>query len=266
VLVATPVLLFTLALLVKLVIARRRIGRGWRIMALAFCLPLLFIMLQKSLRFSIHVNWTLPAYLSLIPASVHMSFVLGRRLRRRIGSVAAVHRAFKGLCWTGMLCIAVNIVACLYLIVLQPRLGYVSAFGPWKELAVIVEDLEDRIPEHGDREPLIITEGRYRMASVLAFYRLPIEDDYDSWKQTSSQWLIEGRGLGYEYWSDQKDWIGRTVIYLDSRKQIPKDVAACFDHFEIVHDPRLQALGDYQLAVGTGYRGPKRSGKPAADG
>jgi len=262
-LAATPILVITLGLLLRRTITHRRLGSSWRVVALVFSLPLLVVMLQKSLRFSIHVNWTLPAYLSLIPATTHMSFVLWRRASRRTREIAIAQRSLSGLRWTAIACIGVNAVACLYLIFLQPRLGYVSAFGPWKQLAEIVEDYEDRLPEQAGHEPVIITEGKYRMASVLAFYRLPIEDDFDSWQQTSSQWLIEGRGLGYEYWTDRKDWIGRTVIYLDSRKQIPKSVATCFDHFEIIHDPRLKELGDYQLAVGTGYRGPlgkRRSG------
>ncbi|HVP73452.1 MAG TPA: hypothetical protein VMS30_06910, partial [Phycisphaerales bacterium] len=210
-------------------------------------------MAAKSLRTSIHINWTLPAYLSLIPVACH-TLVAVARLRSR----HAFNRLrMNGLAWTFGCCIAANIIGFLYLLVLQPRTHLIRALGPWRELADVVERHEDELEAQVGYEPLILADGKYRLASILAFYRVSIEDQPTA-PFTSNQWFVGDTGLGYAYWQNRDDWLGKTCLYLDDDGNVARDVRGRFDSFEVIEDPKLDALG-YQLAICRGYRGP---GKP----
>ncbi len=72
--------------------------------------------------------------------------------------------------------------------------------------------------------------------------------------------MLEGKGLGYPYWSTQSEWIGSDVIYVSDDRDFA-DVARWFDSFDIVSDARLVGAGqDYHVAVGRRLRtAPKPS-------
>jgi len=212
-LVLTPVV-FALLLLLPGYLARRlrRIMVPRWLFSLAFSLPMLLVMVQKSFHSEVHINWTLPLFLSLLPALARLSRVRLRQARRRLA-----FRPAAPLLWTANICLVINILTGFYLLFVQPRTGWLQAFGPWRELAAMVETLEDEVAATTGQEPLIIAEGKYRLASVLAFYRTPLESDSRASDYTSSEWMISGEGLGYEYWMSRKDWVGRTcvVVYDD---------------------------------------------------
>ena len=102
---------------------------------LCFGVPLLSVMAAKSLRTHIHINWTLPAYLSLIPLTCH-SLIAMARLR---SPQTFIRRRMNGVAWTFGCCIAADAIVLLYLLVLQPRVQLIRAFGPWSELAGFVD-------------------------------------------------------------------------------------------------------------------------------
>src|SRR5690606_29376113 len=116
---------------------------------------------------------------------------------------------------------------------------------------------EEVLEYESGREPLIVGMDKYRLASVLAFYRGPMETHAESAEFTNSQWLVEGPGLGYRYWSEPSDWLGYDcVVVADARNT---DLHAQLDHVfgsvEIVQDERLSKLGKkrYQIAICRGY-------------
>jgi len=227
-------------------------GRTWFV--LSFSVPLLAVMAFKSLRYPIHINWTTPAYLALIPLCVHL---LAAWTRQRLAAPQRYTRLAgpTALGWTFLVCSVVNVSMFAFLLFLQPRLNLIHGFGPWEELAAIVEEYEDSYEHSAEQELFIMADGEYRLASVLAFYRMPIEDHEDPSATTSSQWLLGFNGLGYQYWMNGDDLIGRDCLYLDDNDDLAEDVQACFESFEIIDDPRLAALG-FQLALCKHYLGP----------
>jgi dolichol-phosphate mannosyltransferase len=250
ILVATPLLLWAWGVLIPRRLRRRRGVLAPRyLIALAFSLPLLSIMAYKSLRYGIHLNWTLPAYLSLFPVA---GYWFALRMPKRS---ASGQRTLFGGTQAAMVvaCMAINIFMIGYLLILQPRLQWISAFGPWNQLAAIVEEYEDKLEQEGSDEPLIVAEGKYRLASVLAFYRQPLELEVDSASFTTSMWPFGGNGLGYPYWSDLDDWKGRNVLYVDdSNSDLDAILRPHFREIELVSDERLLSLGGtrYRLAIG----------------
>jgi hypothetical protein len=145
-----------------------------------------------------------------------------------------------------------------YLLTLQPRLQLISAFGPWRQLAELVEQHEERLERETGREPLIVGEGKYRLASVLAFYRKPLELKANSANFTTSGWIFGRKGLAYPYWTSGQRWQGVDCVYVvdDDDDDILKEVQPLFESVEIVDDPRLQSLGrdKYRLAICRGLK------------
>lgn len=248
-LIATPVILWgCFRLTIRQVQTPRRLLTPRYIITYAFSLPLLLVMAYKALRYDVHINWTVPAYLALLPAVSQWIIV---HLRQRSSSFKAQLWA-RRLAWTLLLCLLVNISLVAYLLVLQPRVHWIWAFGSWKQLARVVEEHEDRVERESGGEPLIIADGKYRLASVLAFYRRPLEHSVDSSHYTTSEWLLGGNGLGYPYWGDLDRWQGVDCLYISDNEI---DVARLQQHFKEVHivsDPRVSAIerGRYHLAVG----------------
>ena len=93
---------------------------------------------------------------------------------------------------TLMTCLGFNVCAAFYLLVVQPRTDALEAFGPWRQLAVRVQQHADELQRQTGREPLVIADGKYRLASVLAFYRQPLELDVDASRNTTSRWILGG--------------------------------------------------------------------------
>lgn len=251
VMVATPVLLIgTILLSARLLRSRRRLTapRWW--IPICFGLPLLAVMAYSSLRHTIHINWTLPAYLSLLPAVAHRAMIAARHARLKRGRRVGL----RSLAWTAAACTILNVGLLGYLLAGQPRLWTISAFGPWRELALLVEEYEERLEAETGQEPLIIADGKYRLASVLAFYRTPLEDRAPPAHFTSSQWLLKGSGLGYEYWFRPNDWVGKPMVCVGHGPGLAGEIEGRFDRVEPIDDPRLKSLG-YEAALCYGYRG-----------
>lgn len=236
---------------------REASGRRWRRpghwFALSFFLPAAAVVVAKSLTSTIHINWTAPIYLSILPWLVHTGRAYLRleqrkrtRWRWRPGAVA-----------TGFLCLLVNSTLLIYLLALQPRMHWWRAFGPWKPLAQVVEEHEERLETETSRPPLVIADGQYRLASVLAFYRNRFDRRYpfnrkgaedESSRFTTSQWVLKGKGLGYEYWLSREAMVGRAAVYVSDRKNFGALIAPWFERVETARDPRLAGT-PYHLLV-----------------
>jgi dolichol-phosphate mannosyltransferase len=249
--VATPVLLLGALWLPARLLRRWRrptAARWW--IAACFGMPLLVVMAYNSLSHSIHINWTLPAYLSLMPAVAHWAGIATRRVASGRGRFGAM----SGVAWTGAVCMIINVGMMVYLLADQPGRWRLSSFGPWRELAVLVDEYEDRMAAETGQVPLIIADGKYRLASVLAFYRTPLEEQVPAARFTSSQWLLSGRGLGYEYWLRSEDWLGKPMVCVAHGTGLTEEIEGRFNRVEVIDDPRLRSLG-YEAALCYGYRG-----------
>lgn len=243
--VLTPLaLVMFFVLLPRLAKSKRRLFTPRWIIALCFCLPLMLLFYQKSLKFQIHVNWILPLFLSFFPAIALLIYT-----KRRWFRAAVV--------WTFSICVILNVLIMSYGLFFQPRAGWLPGMGPWKKLARIVEEYEDKLEETGSLEPLIICDGRYRLASLLAFYRLPIEDDSKAPQFTTNQWIVGDHvGLNYEYWMNPEKWAGRNCLYIYEKDSALEKIKTCFDSIEIVDDTRLtfRRGHEYRLAICRGFK------------
>lgn len=256
VLIATPLVLCVIFLLCARGARRpsRLLAPRW-LMTLCFSLPPMAVMAYKSFTSEIHVNWTFPLYLTLLPAVSHWLVIQ----LRQPGDTLRHRRAAGGIAWTAFAGVFLNVGFMLYLLALQPRLQGIAAFGPWQQLADLVGQHEDRLERETGREPLVIAGGKYRLASVLAFYRSPVEGASTASRYTTSRWIVSGRsGLAFPYWTTPERWLGIDCIYVtdDEDHKVVKELRPLFDSVELVDDPRLKGLGnvDYRLAICRGLR------------
>jgi dolichol-phosphate mannosyltransferase len=245
--VATPPLLIGLGwLYVRTFRNRRRLLTQRQLLAWCFSVPLLLVMGYKSFRYDICLNWTMPLYLSALPAVAQLGLAQWRLVRRGFGWFAWVRTAPA----TIVGCLGLDVLMLLYLLTLQPQVGWISALGPWRELAAKVEAVEDRFEAQWAHEPLIVVADKYRLASVLAFYRTQLEQDVRTSNFTTSQWILGGRGLGYAYWANKDQWIGHDCVVVAEGNDVEK-YASQFREFQLVDEFRLNHR-TYQIGIGRG--------------
>ncbi|MGH8548932.1 MAG: glycosyltransferase family 39 protein [Methylococcales bacterium] len=244
--VATPGVLAGLSwLYVRTLRTRRRSLRPRWLMALSFSLPLLLTTSYRALFYDVHLNWTLPLYLSTLPAITQLVLVLCRQMRKRISTVVWRHAALT----TGVGCLTLNLVAIVYVLILQPKAGWVSALGPWRDLAAAVQKVADTQQTETGHEQLIVGEGKNRLASVLAFYRTPLEKDVRASDFTTSQWITDGsEGLAYPYWAKADKWVDCDIIFVDGHNVIGS-IASRMGSLQVLGDVRLDHKS-YHIAVG----------------
>lgn len=156
---------------------------------------------------------------------------------------------------TGVICLSVDAGLTVLVLATPPGSRIAPAFGAWRELAACVDHYEDRIEAQTGKEPLIIGGDSYRTAALLAFYLARLEGPEPASKFTTSQWVIAGSGLGFEYWSRASDWVGSPGVYVSRAGQDLSAVRACFQKVEVVDEPRMAQLG-YEIALCYSYRGP----------
>jgi len=247
--VATPVVLAgAVWLYARVGCNRRRLLTPRWLLAVCFSAPLLAVMSYKSLSYGIRLNWTLPLYLSLLPAIAQLGFAYARRARKPLRA-AAWPRAALATLWV---CSCLNILVLVYLLALEPSLHLIAAVGPWRELATQVEKVGERLEAETGQEPLVIGEDKYRLASVLAFYRTPLEHDVRASDFTTSQWIIKGRGLGYPYWAKRQLWTTNDCVIVNDANDIER-CAPYFKEFILVDQFHL-GRATYRIAIGRGPR------------
>jgi dolichol-phosphate mannosyltransferase len=271
-LVVTPVIFFALPMMLARTFRRgrqRAIRSPRTLVALAFSMPMLAVMAWSSLRHDVHINWTAPLYLSLIPFIVHEVAARSRwrqRLaqtgrRRRRFSLAALVRSttleFSGVVSAGALLVLVSLPT-------LARYDISSPFGPWHALAIEVERAEDRLERESGREPLVIGCGKFELASELAFYSPAAADGDRACASTTSQWLMNGEdGIGYRYWLRREDWIGRDCIVVGESRFLRHVTEPWFESVEICALPGIHLSKPMALAV---CRGLRREAKACGHG
>jgi len=192
----------------------------------------------------------LPAYLSVMPAVAQLTLMLWHRwAKKKLG----------GFSWqrAGLVtvagCLMLNVLAMAYLLALQPRTGWIPTLRQWRELAAAVQTVDERLKKETGREPLIIGTDKYRIASVLAFYRTPMETDLRASDFTTSGWILGGEGLGYPYWTTKDKWIGGDCIVVDDDQNELRGFAQQFRTFEMASQIQLNRK-TYYIGIGHGLR------------
>lgn len=220
--VATPLLLLALPGLGQCIWRRRKHPR-WTV-AWAFSLPLLLVMAGECFHYEVHINWTLPAYLSMMPAAFYL-------LEIHIRSHSIGWRQWiPGMQVAFAVCVAINVLLFGYLLKTANSNSRVPDIGPWHQLAVFVEKYEDQFEDQTHQEPMVVAGGTYRLASLLGFYRYPLERAVPSSYYTTSGWFIEGKGgLEFAYWANRQAWRGRNCVFITDEDDLVRRLSPYFD-------------------------------------
>src|SRR5438132_619503 len=116
--------------------------------ALSFSLPLFCLSAASSLKTEVHLNWTAPAFLSLLPAATKVfQNVMENASRRSANWWRAGASISLGLCAAA---IVMGLTSLTWGI---PRL-YEQADG-WRSLAAAVEAAEDKLEGESGLEPFV---------------------------------------------------------------------------------------------------------------
>lgn len=210
-LLLTPLIfaLFTAAWYLALRRFRRANAWRWRLAA-CFALPWLSVCFWHGLHVTVNINWPLPAYLSLLPMAaplLRLRFGLHRRLAWLRKPTLARRYA--------TILVAVNTVVLLFISFQIPGLPRPHIFAAWNRLGEAVEVIEDAMSEESGSDPLIIADGKYKLASALAFYMRdwPVSDD---WQYIVPAGTVMGGGLNYANWHKFDDMTGRNALFVST--------------------------------------------------
>lgn len=210
---------------------RRDIAGRWRF-ALCFSVPWLAICAYHGLFAEIHMNWPIPAYLSLLPVSV---VLLRCRLLPPLPRFALPRmQRFLPHYTGGML--ATNIILMLIVTGRIPGVPTPHTSVRWDELGHAAEMAEEAFHADAGSEPFILADGRYNLASELGFYMRDPGDDGD-WHDVMPLTTAIGGGLNYTNWRQAADFLGRNAIFITSDNK-PTKLAALHSAFESIESPQ----------------------------
>jgi dolichol-phosphate mannosyltransferase len=230
--------------------------------AIAFSLPLLGILVLESLRINVHINW----------AAAHRL----RAICRLAPSLPAARMARRSIVGTAIACAVVATAVLPYVAFVRPKGGFLAnEFGPWPALANEIHKVEEQLERQTGREPLVVADGPFELASEIGFYRAKMEDDLDGddedadhrdpstgkfihvtgedapSRTTTSQWLFQkGPGNGFPFWLNQDKWIGCDVLYVSAYADIPSEISSQTDSATLVTLPYLGGKRQYHVVIG----------------
>ncbi|RMF79603.1 MAG: hypothetical protein D6744_09010, partial [Planctomycetota bacterium] len=243
-----------------------RSGR-WRF-AVCFALPWLAVCLWQGLSARVHINWALPAYLSLLPVAVVLMRVPGLlpAPSRRWRPATLIRRYL----WT---MVVIESLVLLYVTVPIPHVPRPTLFAPWNHVASAAERAEDEFEVHTSSEPFIIAGGVYKLASELAFY-MREGSGHTDWRDVIPQGAVHGGGLNYVNWHNVAEFFGRNAVFVTDHDD-PQVVATLREYFDRVDPPKLMYehasalgavkrywwIGCHRLA-GTPKQGRRAIGEP----
>lgn len=248
--VGTPIVIGGFAVILYRGIFRQRLSAREK-MALAFSVALLLSVAKKAWAYPVHIDWAAPAYLSFMPGALQIAAV-----RIRAG------RAWPRLLWrqgaatlTLQVCVVIDIALIFFLIAVQPRTHTFRLFGPWDQLAARVEQYEDALETRTGAEPLIIVDGKYELASLMAFYRNRVRPEDHPAQMTVNQVAFGDTALGYAYWTDRQSWRGKDCIFVDVGSDPGPRLAGWFDDVTVKWTGIASNGVRYSISECHGYRG-----------
>jgi dolichol-phosphate mannosyltransferase len=236
------------------------IGRSYTF-GLVFLIVPLSVFLTFSLFRSIRLNWTGPLWLSLIP---FIAFYLAPE------TAMLPQRVFRQIrrAWPATLAVCLMIYGGFlhYISLRFPGIGYPDHFPivGGRDLGQQIGMMADNLKSASGLEPLVVGMDRYRISSLLAFYR-PEKTPSGSSSHRKSVFLTAGTdlfggsSLMYEYWFAGKPVDKRLMILVSNKRSYLEgiDVRSRFRRMEeiqqIVVRKNGKAVDTYFYAVAHGY-------------
>ena len=221
--VLTPMLFALFAVAVV-----RAVKRGWLQgddrwnFAAAFFVPLFLVLVRASFKTGIHINWTAPAYLSMVLAAtaVFVEGVGGMRARWwRMGGALTV-----GACGVVML------LAISSLVWFVPKALVYHHAGGWRGLGREVEAAEQALEKRTNQKVFTIGADKYYLAAELGFYTQEPDEQVNAF-------ALGKNGLGYRYWTDLHKFDGLPAIAV-LNKPSRELLAELGEDFERTDTPR----------------------------
>jgi len=195
--------------------------------AVSFFLPLFLVFFFASFVTSVHVNWTAPVYLSMLPATA--AFFLESSTNQANPTQARRWR-LAGTWWL-VFCGAVLLVAFSILTLGVPRMLSLTQAGGWRQLASQVEEARTVVEMETGQRPFIIGVDKLYFASQMGFYM-------GSPDEVVNQFALGFPGFGYPYWTDLQKFSGRPAIVIMEKKLWPVATRILQPHCNRLHLPQ----------------------------
>jgi dolichol-phosphate mannosyltransferase len=232
---------------------------------LVFLLVPLSVFLTFSLSKPVKLNWTGPLWLSLIPFIAHYMVPEPGISSQRL--IRLVQRAWPATIAVSLLIYGASLH---YLSLGLPGLSYPSNFPlvGGKDLGRQIEQIENDIESKSGVEPLVVGLDKYRISSLLAFYRpentsSPGSGPRESVLYTAGSNLFGGDSLMYRYWFPEKVTENRAMILVSAKRNLLEGnnilsrVREMGKIEELVVRKNGKPVGSYFYAVATGYTAGK---------
>jgi len=209
--------------------ALRGVRRGWSkreerwSFILAFFLPLFAVFVLASFKTQVHLNWTAPAFLSLILGAAAI-FHEGIENKLRLGA-----RYWRAGAWLVAACCLAGVgVAILTMISGAPQVWSYAHVGGWRQLATVVDTTKAELERTTGQQAFVLGADKYNTAAELSFYTKDPENHVNR--------LALGRsGLGFRYWTDLDQFEGRPAVAVlrKPEESTMSDLRAHFDRVDV---------------------------------
>lgn len=230
---------------------RRRDAAG--MFAACFGAPLFAVFVLASFSTDVHIDWTAPAYLALLPVAAAL-------LRERFAQSAHWRRTvwLTGAVIAGGVCLATSTLTLGH-----PDVLLSSHLGGWQPLAAEVEHAKQQLHARTGQAPFVVGADKYNLAAELGFYMRAPND-------TVNTLALGGDGLGFRYWTDLQRFVGRPAVIV-LRASDASWLDRLPQYFDTVEAPRrvdTATLGSgtrvVYMVTALGYRIPRDDQRDAA--
>jgi dolichol-phosphate mannosyltransferase len=209
------------------------------ILANVFFWPLFMVFLSASLTAKTHINWTAPAYLSLLPAAIEYF----RQFSQQGPQYNLFSRwRFVTLCSWVFCAIAAAFMFSI-LILGEPNKLSRKQIGGWRDLTALVERAKEELAAETGQIPFILGMDKVGLAAELGFYtQRP--------RNTVNRYALNQFGWGYTYWVDLREFHDRPAVAVlpKDRKGIPL-LAEHFDRIDKVQQFAVSSIGGKKRTI-----------------
>lgn len=214
--------------------------------AIYLAAPLFAVFVLASFGTDVHIDWTAPAYLALLPVAAAV-------MRERFAQ--SVH--WRRTVWiTGAVIVGAACVATSSLTLGRPDVLLSNHVGGWQSLAAEVERAKQQLQTRTGQAPFVVGADKYNLAAELGFYMRAPND-------TVNMLALGGDGLGFRYWTDLQRFAGRPAVIV-LRTADASVLNRLRNYFDTVEAPRrveTATLGSGTRVVyminALGYRIPR---------
>jgi dolichol-phosphate mannosyltransferase len=238
--------------------AARGIRRGWLQhddrwnFVASFSLPLFLLFAAASFKTQIHVNWTAPAFLALMPGAAAVA------LDGLSGAEPARAKWWRVGAWVSVAICALAIVVGHTSLAwgFPKRFAYTRA-GGWRAVAQEVDAARAQVRSETSREPFVLGMEKYNIAAEMGYYLHAPEE-------CVNMYATGAQGLGYRYWTELGKFEDRPAIAVlpKPNDDVMNELRSHFEHVEGLRRVRVPMhpglYREVYLVICLGYHSAER--------